>query len=277
MIKKAFQANSKIVSNTKSGAGYFKIVLRFSRMPVMPEPGQFVEVKVADSRDPLLRRPFSVHRMRGFNMEILYEVLGKGTQALSQKKPGEYLDVIGPLGNGFTYPKADSRKPIAILVAGGMGVAPLIFLAEKLREIPNPKTQTPNLILLGARKKSQILCEDEFKKLGCEVKIATDDGSRGFKGTATDLLKKELLTHNSKLLTIYGCGPHPMLKELSGIAKQHSIPAQVSLEAHMACGIGACMGCVVKQRTNNQKLGTHFEYKRVCKDGPVFNADEIIW
>jgi dihydroorotate dehydrogenase electron transfer subunit len=125
------------------------------------------------------------------------------------------------------------------------------------------------LVLIGAKNKNQILCEKEFKKLGYDVKIATDDGSRGFKGKVTELLEKILLSAVScQLSAVYACGPRPMLKEISRIANIYKIPAQISLEEHMACGIGACLGCVV-----NTKEG----FKRVCKDGPIFNAKEIVW
>jgi dihydroorotate dehydrogenase electron transfer subunit len=199
----------------------------------------------------------------------LYELKGIGTKGLSLSKPGEYLDVIGPLGNGFDFrkPLTANRKPI--LVAGGMGVAPLLFLAEKL--VNGPWTmdhgQKP-IILMGTKTKKQILCEKEFKQLGFDVKIATDDGSFGFKGKVTDLLDDFLLTENPQPLTVFSCGPRPMLKELSRIASSQNIPAQVSLEEHMACGIGACLGCVVK---------TTYGYKRVCKDGPVFVAQDLVW
>ncbi|MBI5144915.1 MAG: dihydroorotate dehydrogenase electron transfer subunit [Candidatus Omnitrophica bacterium] len=231
-------------------------------------PGQFLEVKVGDSNEPLLRRPFSIYRLDGAKVEILYEVLGKGTEILSQRKTGEYLDVIGPLGNGFNL-IPNTYDLIPILVAGGMGVAPLLFLAEKLVETKHQTPNTKYLTLIGAKTKKQILCAEEFKKLGCVVKIATDDGSEGFKGKVTDLLRIVLrTTHSAQRKTLYACGPRPMLKEISRLSTKYNIPAQISLEEHMACGIGACLGCVVK---------TQQGYKRVCKEGPVFNADEIIW
>jgi dihydroorotate dehydrogenase electron transfer subunit len=150
-----------------------------------------------------------------------------------------------------------------------MGIAPLVFLAEKLVEINNQQLTINNLVLIGAKTKRQILCEKEFRNLGFDVKIATDDGSRGTKGKVTDLLKNILLaTRYSLLATIYACGPRPMLKEISCISAAYKIPAQISLEEHMACGIGACLGCVVKTKNG---------YQRVCKEGPVFNAAEIMW
>lgn len=275
MIKQIFQAKAKIAYNKRIKDSYFKSILSSPRIALGALPGQFVNIKVSECHELLLRRPFSIHRVNGPNIEILYEVLGKGTQILAQKKPGEYLDIIGPLGNGFDLRLAISDKRQAILAAGGMGVAPLVFLAEKIKS--HQVTRSPGhqlLVLIGAKTKNQILCEKEFKDLACEVKIATDDGSGGFKGRVTDLLKEVLLhnamnsTNTMNSITLYACGPRPMLKEIANISKKYNISAQISLEEHMACGIGACLGCVV-----NTKNG----YQRVCKEGPVFAADEIAW
>ena len=274
------QIKAKLLFNKRLKGNYFHLMLLAPKIAKYAEPGQFVNVKVSNTDEPLLRRPFSIHRVNGANnIEILYEVVGKGTEMLSRRRPGEYLDIVGPLGKGFNYrlPITDYRLPI--LVAGGMGVAPLMFLAEKLI--------TYNLelitVLIGAKNKSQIICADEFKKLGCTVKISTEDGSRGFRGKVTDLLSKILpkaISHkpegnglpsdrqSQKPLAIYACGPSSMLKAISQLSRRYKIPAQISLEEHMACGIGACLGCAVKIRAG---------YRRVCKDGPVFNAEEIIW
>ncbi|MCX5711281.1 MAG: dihydroorotate dehydrogenase electron transfer subunit [Candidatus Omnitrophica bacterium] len=248
----AYQAKGKILKNSCVGGSYFKLSIFCPKISKAALPGQFVNLKISHGFIPLLRRPISIHNVRGSNVDLLYEVVGKGTELLSRKKAGEELDLIGPLGNGFSARGA--RR--AILVAGGMGVAPLLFLAEKL------KKQKP-LVLIGAKTRKQILCVKEFEKIGCVVKIATDDGSCGFKGRATDLLKKILVR-----VTIYACGPKPMLKAVCVIAKAKNMPAQISLEEHMACGIGACLGCVV-----NTTKGM----KRVCKEGPVFDSGEIIW
>lgn len=259
------QIRAKLIKNIEVAPKYYKILLCAPFIAKHAFPGQFVEIKVGNSFEPLLRRPFSVHRVKGDSIEILYEIVGKGTEILSKRKAGEYLDIIGPLGNGFNYELPATNNEL-ILIAGGMGVAPLVFLAEKLAEFKVHGLKF--MVLIGARTKKQILCLEEFKNFGCKVKIATDDGSKGFKGRITDLLKLSLSTINYEHPTIYSCGPEPMLKALSVISKEHKIPAQISLEAHMACGIGACLGCVVN---------TIDGYKRVCKEGPVFNSEEIIW
>lgn len=269
---------SKIISNKREGDNYFEIALESPEIADICLPGQFIEVKVSSSLDPLLRRPFSIHRIgirqkAGFQKQrsivILYEVVGKGTEILSQNKPGEYLDIIGPLGHGFVYQSPIANHQLPILVAGGMGVAPLLFLAETIKSSQFPSSPVPQtVVLIGAKTKAGVLCEQEFRRLGCDVQIATDDGSQGFKGKVTDLLDNLLSTIDHRPSTIYSCGPKPMLKALTQISKQYNIPAQISLESHMACGIGACLGCVVN---------TSGGFKRVCKDGPVFNAEEIIW
>lgn len=253
------QVRAKIIYNKRIKGNYFHLALRTPQIAKTSLPGQFLNIKVSDGDEPLLRRPLSIHRLKGVDIELLYEVVGRATQILSERRPGEYLSAIGPLGNGFTL--SAKNRTLNILVAGGMGVAPLVFLADRLNKFGV-------LVLIGGKSKEPILCEKEFKQLGCVVKIATDDGSKGFRGKITELLGRLLLTHNSPLPAIYACGPRPMLKEITRISKKYSIPAQVSLEEHMACGIGACLGCVV-----NTKDG----FKRVCKEGPVFNGDEIIW
>jgi len=253
---------AKVIKNVEVIENYYKMILSSPRIAGSARPGQFIEVKAGAKGEPLLRRPISIHGVSGETIEIFYQVVGRGTGLLARRKAGELLDIIGPLGNGFSYGSSIMKPGSLVLVAGGMGVAPLVFLAEKL-----PRHQA--LVLIGGRTRSQILCERDFKKYGCEVKVATDDGSRGFQGKVTDLLNNVLRTgHQGSPVLIYACGPKPMLRAVSGISRQMNIPAQVSLEEHMACGIGACLGCVVSTKTGQ---------KRVCKEGPVFNADELNW
>jgi dihydroorotate dehydrogenase electron transfer subunit len=277
MAKKVMQTRLRIAANKKISKNYFKLSLLSPAVSALAQPGQFVAIKVSESDIPLLRRPFGIHKVNGKTFDCLVEIVGPATEILSRKKAGEYLDVIGPLGNGFEYrPKTTGQRP-KILIAGGMGVAPLTFLAEKLTEFKNQNSKIKIIALMGAKTKKQVLCEKEFKNLGCDVRIATDDGSKGFKGKVTDLLKDLLTTYDLRLTTIYACGPKPMLKEISRISKNYNIPAQISLEEHTSCGIGACLGCVIKVKGQNLKVKGGFEYKRVCKEGPVFDAKDIIW
>ncbi len=280
---KNFQLKVRIISNKRFRDDYWHLEFESGVIAKRACPGQFMNIRVSDGLEPLLRRPISIYGTSGARIKLFYEALGKGTRILSSRKPGELLDIIGPLGNGFNLtPNTYNLTPI--LVAGGMGVAPLVFLAEKLTKPGTRNLKSRTLVLIGAKTKAKVLCAKEFKEFGCEVKIATDDGSCGFKGKVTELLK-QILLKNSKTKKlknlIYACGPRPMLKAIAEIARENKISSQLSLEEHMACGIGACLGCVVKVRrrkseNRNQRV-SEFEYKRVCKEGPVFKADEIIW
>ena len=180
------QVRARIISNKRLAGNYWHLEFESKIIARRASAGQFVNIKVNPGSEPLLRRPISIHGVKASRVKLIYEVLGLGTQALSRKNPQEFLDVVGPLGNGFNYRQSvKSKNAKNILIAGGMGVAPLVFLAERL------KLSKP-LILIGARTKNQILCAPEFKSLGCTLKLATDDGSLGFKGKVTDLLENIL-------------------------------------------------------------------------------------
>jgi len=198
----------------------------------------------------------------------LYKVVGKGTTFLSQRKKGEEIDLIGPLGKGFEIKDLKPQSRV-ILVAGGMGVAPLIFLGEKLAKLKIKNEKLKINIFIGAKNSREILCQEEFEQLGAEVEIATEDGSLGYQGLVSDLLKSKLSTMDYGPSTfLYACGPKAMLKEVAFISQKYKIPGQVSLEQFMGCGIGACHCCVVRTKQG---------YQRVCKEGPVFSADQILW
>jgi dihydroorotate dehydrogenase electron transfer subunit len=276
MKKKMLQKKLKVILNHKIKGKYFKLCLDSRDIASIAKPGQFLMLGLNRGVfEPLLRRPMSIHYVKNKQIEILYETLGQGTRVLSQKKPGEYLDVLGPLGNGFEISRLDAAS--IILVAGGMGVAPLLYLAQKLMKRKTQNAKRKTLVLIGAKTKKNILCEKEFKELDCSVKIATDDGTRGFKGKVSDLLKQTLSTIDYRLSTIYACGSTPMLKAVASIASKYKIEARGSFEAHMACGIGACMGCVIRVKDENRYNKEGFVYQRVCKDGPVFGLNQIIW
>lgn len=259
------QTKTRIILNNKFKGSYRHCIINMPSFARVAKPGQFLNIKISAGLKPFLRRPFSIHNVNGNALSILYEIVGDGTKLLAGKKMGEFLDIIGPLGHGFDYRKEAKAQASrqTIIVGGGIGIAPLLFLARKIKG--NNK-----IALIGAKTKTQVLCEKEFKNTGCDVKISTDDGSRGFKGRVTDLLKNFLQANRftSQQAAIYACGPKPMLKAICSISQENNIPAQVSLEEHMSCGIGACLGCVVKTKNG---------LKRVCKEGPVFNAKELIW
>ncbi len=237
-------------------------------------PGQFVHLRCLDNIEPLLRRPISFHRFNGNSFTILYRKVGRGTNLLTKKQKGDRIDALGPLGNGFKMiGRTKDERRGTILVAGGMGVAPLLALAEKLYEGRRAKgeghRENNMLVLLGAKTKKEVLCEKDFRSLGAEVQVATDDGSLGYKGLVSGLLERTLRRRKDEGRgTICACGPRPMLEKVARMAAKRRIDAYASLEENMACGVGACLGCAV--RTKNG-------YRRVCKDGPVFNLKDIIW
>jgi dihydroorotate dehydrogenase electron transfer subunit len=251
---------AKVIVQNELKKGCFKMRFKAPYIAGLAEPGQFLHIRCSDSSYPLLRRPISIHRIEAEDIEILYNVVGKGTRILSQKKPGDEIDIIGPLGNGFKiYKKSKSLK---VLIGGGMGVAPLLGLAEKLIQYINRKEKL--IVILGAQTQTHILCEKEFKRLGAELYIATEDGSKGNKALVTELADKILKSkdhYRRRDICIYAAGPVNMVKELCRLTEGCSPESQVSLEERMACGLGACLGCVID---------TQLGYKRVCKDGPVF-------
>jgi dihydroorotate dehydrogenase electron transfer subunit len=257
------QEIAKVLENKKAAPEHYRITLAAPKISSVALPGQFVMVKIGDGSDPLLRRPLSfngIDRAKG-TIDILFKVVGKATRILSEIEPGEDLDIIGPLGNGFNL---NNTKELAIVVGGGAGVAPLLSLAKEL------KTKGKAVyVLIGANNINSVVCEEDFKVLGIETTVSTDDGTYGIKGLISDVLinvvGSKLSPANS---CIYACGPRPMIKALENISAQYKIPCQVSLEEWMACGIGACNGCTVKTKQG---------YKKVCSDGPVFNVEDILW
>jgi dihydroorotate dehydrogenase electron transfer subunit len=220
------------------------------------KPGQFVHLRLSDGIHPLLRRPLSiaeVDREVG-NIVIIYRVVGQGTAILASLPPGEMVDCMGPLGNGFDM---ESERPL--LVGGGMGLAPLLFLAKEL--CPKPVT-----VLMGGRTKSELYWRNVFLGACRSIHVTTDDGSLGRRGFNVDLMP-ELLA-NCSYDRIYACGPRAMMTGVARLAKEKGIPCQISLEDHMACGVGACLSCTC--------AGTDGRRRKVCSDGPIFWAEEVL-
>jgi dihydroorotate dehydrogenase electron transfer subunit len=268
------QFTSSVVSKEKLSEKIFKLTLSSSHIPQRAKPGNFVHVKVGPNFYPLLRRAFSVHgvdkRKRSF--DVLLKVVGKGTKILSEKSPGDMLDFLGPMGRGFSLPQ---KEETVMLVAGGMGIAPLWFLFTNLtKKVDKEKL----MFFLGAKTQKELLYCEKLKDLGTNLIVTTDDGSFGSKGLVTEVFLKEIkrfaLAHHkrrknkSRKLMVYSCGPPEMLKKMSEISKEYDLSCQISLEGSMACGVGACWGCAVKLVKGG--------YKRVCIDGPVFDAREVV-
>ena len=235
-----------IEKNEPIAAGMYGMTLRGDTSEITA-PGQFVNVKLEGL---FLRRPISVCDCEGDVLRLIYKVVGHGTAQMAAMQPGQTLDLLTGLGNGYDLSMAGDAP---LLIGGGVGVPPLFLLARKLREQGKAVTA-----VLGFNKAEEIILKDEFQALGCEVRIATLDGSVGTKGFVTDALPE-------KMSCVYTCGPEPMLK---AVYRATACPAQFSFEERMGCGFGACMGCSCKTVTG---------YKRICTDGPVLVREEILW
>lgn len=226
-------------------------------------PGQFVQVRVSDSTDPLLRRPVSIHYAdpeRGM-IRLLIRIAGRGTLLTARIETGQELDVIGPLGRGFPF--LEEKKPI-LLVGGGIGMAPLYFAAVQRR-----RAGLPFELLLGTDCGAHLPPDEYFSAQGIRPFVVSEDGSRGGCGLVTELLKERLALVRG-LSRIHACGPEAMLARVAEIAHSADVPTHLSLESRMACGVGACLGCVVPLC-----IAGKIEYRRVCRDGPVFDGGEV--
>lgn len=258
------QERVEVWYNDELQPGYFRMGLGAGAGYASALPGQFVMLRVPGFQGALLRRPFSVHRLvrekgafRG--IEILYRVVGPTTRALSGTAPGGRVELLGPLGRGFRVPP-DCRR--AYLAAGGIGVAPLLFLAEHLLDGGVPVEGIA--LFVGGRTRGDLLCLADFARLGLRAVPTTDDGSSGDRCLVTHPLERAVETRRPEI--VYACGPPGMLACVAGIAERHALPCQVSVETMMACGIGACLGCAVESRADDGK------YLHACLDGPVFDT-----
>ncbi len=255
------QGQYKIVMNQKVCPQFYRLSLEAKPIQKSVQPGQFIHIRITDGLSPFFRRPFSVFRSQKY-LEILYQPVGKGTQILSEKTQGKFLDVLGPLGTPFNLPPKGIKQ--IVMIAGGVGVAPFLILTDRLKKL---KAKGQELILLyGGRSKEFTFPMTDFKKNGCRVYVSTDDGSFGVRGRVSELFSK--IKPDSKTTYLYTCGPRPMMKSVQDFAKKYDLEGQASCEEVMACGLGACLGCVILTKSG---------YKTVCHDGPVFNLNEIIF
>lgn len=263
-----------VLSNQELSPGYFRMRLLAPGYSAVARAGQFLMFRVQLSQLPLLRRPFGIFRV-GFlppdcdglaakeYVEILYKVVGGGTTLMSQLHQGDRVEVLGPLGRGFDLGDLNQEK---ILVGGGIGLVPLYMLASELA----PKSSVR--LLMGGRSRDDILAVTEFERLGVQTYVSTDDGSLGEEGLVTQVLERQL--ERFPQATVYACGPMPMLEAVQAICARRGIALQVSLEALMACGVGACLGCVVKGVGHSDASP---RYLCSCKEGPVFRAEQLDW
>jgi dihydroorotate dehydrogenase electron transfer subunit len=253
----------QIVSNERDTDSYFRLVLRAPSIAPLIQPGQFAHVRVLPLKDALLRRPFSIFQVSGDTFSILYKTIGKGTDALARLGTGEELSIIAPLGHGFTVPKRGGETPL--LVAGGYGMAAMYLLAQR-----SPQR---GIVFVGGRRRVDILCEKEFQALGWDVRVTTEDGSHGKKGLVTQPLVAELRRKVPVAKRkLFACGPTGMLKAVGKIADEFNVPAELSMDEHMCCGVGVCLTCVIPVKT-----GDNWEYQRTCTEGPVFDSRQVVW
>jgi dihydroorotate dehydrogenase electron transfer subunit len=248
----------RVLANDRLAVGVGLLVLHAPYVAEHVHPGQFVHVRISEGTDFLLRRPFSVHRREGGRIELLYQVLGAGTRELSRKVPGDEMDVVGPLGHGWTVPPDATH---ALLVAGGLGSAPLGMLAEDLAA-----RGVAVVVAQGAPTSERLVGRGVFESVARRVEYATDDGSEGQRGFVTAL--SEALLAAEEFNVVYVCGPEAMQRIVATQAADHDVYCEVSLERLMACGIGACLSCVVS---------TVHGLRRACVNGPVFPATDVVW
>jgi dihydroorotate dehydrogenase electron transfer subunit len=253
-------SENRILSVEELTKGIYKMTLESDYIAQEALPGQFVNIRCCGGSSTLLRRPISICSVdrAGGSYDIVFQVKGTGTGLLAAKHPGGGLDVMGPLGRPF---ETGLRYARIAVVGGGIGIFPLLFLLKDSRAVVKRS-------YLGFRSRECIVLRDEFARASSSLDIATDDGSEGCRGVVTGLLERDLA--GAPLDLIYACGPTPMLKRVSEIAGDYGIPCQVSLEQRMGCGFGACLVCACRTKREDG-----WEYRHVCKDGPVFWSGEV--
>ena len=255
-----------VICNESMGGGYYRMVLNAPRTARTAVPGQFVHFRCSPSADPLLRRPFSVYDAdeEAGTVSILYAVVGQGTALLPHFRDGDRTSILGPLGTGFTIPEEPGNR---VLIGGGVGIAPLLFLGKVLLEKKHRVKA-----LLGMQSAETAAIVQDFERAGIPVAVATNDGSLGACGHVTCLVDEDSLEWNTDC-RIYACGPRPMLQAVQEWARSCGVETELSLEERMGCGVGVCLSCVCKVKVETE---SGWEYQRVCVEGPVFSAREVI-
>lgn len=259
--------NTSIISHRLIKGGYRLLTLKSKKIAPLVQPGQFVHLRVPSLADAVLRRPFSVFRAQAGRLTILYKSIGKGTRAMESLRAGDKVNLVGPLGKGFP---AVRKNTLPVFVAGGYGMAALYLAAQRAR--------VKGIVFVGGKHADDILCTDDFRKLGWTVRVATEDGSAGKKGLVTRILdawlNKEL---RARTLEFFACGPNGLLKAVCQRAARGNWPAWVSMDRHMGCGLGACLACVQKVRKRNAAGKETWTWARICTEGPVFACRDIVW
>ncbi len=259
--------DTHVAAHRALAGGYRLLVLRSRQVAPLVQPGQFVHLKVPASAGATLRRPFSVFRAGPGRLSLLYKPVGKGTLAMTGLRPGDPVSLLGPLGNGYPAPRPDS---IPVLVAGGYGMAALYLTARR--------APRPGLVFVGGRSACDILCAPDFRRLGWEVRICTEDGSAGQRGLVTQALDRWLAAERrGQTPEFFACGPNGLLKVVCQRARRGRWPGWVSMDRHMGCGLGACLACVQRVRRREPGGRETWEWARICREGPVFACGDILW
>lgn len=251
-----FIINSPIVETKQVHENIFIQKIHSPEIAQLIKPGQFLNIRVSENTFPLLRRPFSICDVEGDNIFLMFNILGEGTRILAHKHPGDLVDILGPLGNGFNL---DGDYKTAIIVAGGLGAAPFPYLTRKIKSKKNIVS------FVGGRTKQDVITY-EFENLI----LSSDDGSLGFKGNVVQSLEQNLDKIDIASSKVFACGPNAMLRVLKDFCLNHNLDCEVSTECAMACGFGICQGCPIESTSNSEK------YLLVCKDGPVFNVKDVV-
>lgn len=260
-----------VADNRRVAQDTFRLGFDEPELAASAGPGQFLMVLLPGLRDPLLPRPFAVFDRVGDRVEILYRRVGKATGLLTTLRPGDGLQVLGPLGNGFSIPAGGGRF---LVMAGGCGIASVHLLLRRLAT-----EQAPPTLLYGVRRQPELVPLRAWDEGTLRVELATEDGAEGFHGTVTDLLDHRIAGGKidpDGVDQVFLCGPPPMLRATAGLLDRHGLRGQFSLETRMACGYGVCQGCVVPTRDRSGNAGDT-RYRRVCTHGPVFNGEDLPW
>jgi dihydroorotate dehydrogenase electron transfer subunit len=268
-------STGEVLSHKKYGEHYHSLTIVAPEVGERVKPGQFVNIACGTGRSSILRRPFSVYRVhkRGgwaSTLEIVFDIRGPGTEHLSMLRGHAGIDLVGPLGRGFVLPK---RRAHCLLVGGGIGAAPLFFLADELRNDGHRVD-----VILGAKTGGMLLNAIEVRRLASVCRTTTEDGSVGDEGRVTDVLVETMERCETEV--VYSCGPHPMLAAVSATCVEQQIPIQVAVEELMACGFGVCMSCVMPLRRKLRKDEAPEDaivYARSCTEGPIFNGATVVW
>ena len=259
--------NTIILSHRLIKGGYRLLTLKSRKIAPLVQPGQFVHLRVPSLTNAVLRRPFSVFRTQAGRLAIFYKTVGQGTLAMAALRAGTKVSILGPLGNGYPALRQNS---LPVLVAGGYGMAALYLVARRAR--------VKGIVFVGGKCADDILCTDDFRRLGWQVRVATEDGSAGQKGLVTRILdtwlNKDL---RGRTPEFFACGPNGLLKAVCQRVARHGWEGWVSMDRHMGCGLGACLACVQKVRKQDASGRETWAWARVCTEGPVFACRDIMW